>query len=277
MRERLRLAIARGRAVHAYLLTGADPAGLQDLAKYLAQSLICERRPDGPCGECRACRKVAEGNHPDLHWVRPSGASLKISQMHEMRELSWLRATEAPGKVFVVDQAESMTTEAANSLLRILEEPPGGATFILLSSQPQQLLPTILSRCQRLDANLAEALPEESLRAELRALVARLSEMDELQVMDLAEQWDRDRGSLRGRVLALAGCYRDLLVLQQTGDRELLAWAPDVDWLVAEVGRHRSKALLEALEACEGCLRNLERNANPRLAADVLLFRLRSA
>ncbi|MHB9145234.1 MAG: DNA polymerase III subunit [Symbiobacteriia bacterium] len=277
LRAQLQQVIARGRAVHAYLLTGASAESLAELGLFLAQSLVCERRPGGPCGACSACRKVAEGNHPDVQQVRPSGASLKLQQMHDLQQQAWLRPTEAAGKVFIIHAAESMTVEAANSLLRILEDPPGEATFVLLSPQPQQLLPTILSRCQRLDAATPLPLPEAGLREEIRALVAKLSGLDELAVMDLAEAWDKERAQLDERVTALAGCYRDLLAWQQTGDAGLLLWTPDAAWFESEALRHSAAGLMGALTDCEACLRNLERNANPRLTAEVLLFRLRKA
>lgn len=277
LKELLRRAVGEGRAVHAYLLAGPDAVASRDLALFLAQSLVCESRPNGPCGHCLACRKAGEGNHPDVYWVRPDGASLKLQQMHHLQGQAWLRPTEAPGKVFVLEQAEALTVEAANSLLRILEEPPGGATFILLTGQPQQMLPTILSRCQRLDltGEAIQAGPE--LRQQTKDLIARLAGMDELQILDLAEAWDGGRGLLAERVTALATGYRDLLVTGQTGDPGLLQWADEPTWMLDEAQRHRLDSLAAAAEACEQCLRHLERNANPRLAVEVLLFRLRNA
>lgn len=277
LRLQLQQAVARGRAVHAYLLTGAAEPVLAELGLFLAQSLVCERRPAGPCGTCSACRRAAEGNHPDIQQVRPSGASLKIEQMHELQDQAWLRPLEAGGKVFIIHAAETMTLPAANSLLRTLEDPPGEATFILLTVQPQQLLPTILSRCQRLDAATPPPLPEASLRAEIQGLVASLPGLDEVAVLDLAEAWDKDHGQLGQRILALAACYRDLLVWLQTGDAKLLLWSPDAAWFESEAPRHSAARLADAIGDCETCLRNLERNANARLAAEVLLLRLRKA
>lgn len=276
-RDLLQRAVSGGRAVHAYLLAGADPEAGRSTALYLAQALVCERRPDGPCGACLSCRKVAEGNHPDVHWTAPDGASLKLQQVHSLQNQAWLRPTEAPGRVFILEQAETMTLEAANSLLRILEDPPGGATFILLTAQPQQMLPTILSRCQRLDLPAGETPLSGERRQEARDLIAALPDMDELQILDLAESWDKEREALVQRVQALSACYRDLLVLEQTGDPSLLSGTDDLEWLRDRVPQRSAAGLVAAAEACEACLRHLERNANPRLAAEVLLFRLRAA
>ncbi|MGE5589113.1 MAG: ATP-binding protein [Bacillota bacterium] len=276
-RDLLRRAVSGGRAVHAYLLAGSDPEAGRSTALYLAQALVCEQRPDGPCGVCLGCRKAAEGNHPDVHWIAPDGASLKLQQVHALQNQAWLRPTEAPGKVFILEQAEAMTLEAANSLLRILEDPPGSATFVLLTAQPQQMLPTILSRCQRLDLPAGEPLMSSERRREARDLIAALPAMDELQILDLAESWDKERETLVPRVRALSACYRDLLVLDQTNDPSLLSHPDDLEWLRIQAAERSAPGLIASAEACEDCLRHLERNANPRLAAEVLLFRLRAA
>lgn len=276
-KDLLRRAVRRGRAVHAYLLAGADTQASRDVALFLAQALVCERRPDGPCGECLACQKTAAGNHPDIHWFKPQGASLRIHQMHSLQGQAWLRPTEAPGKVFILEKAEAMTPEAANSLLRTLEEPPGDATFVLLTDQPQQMLPTILSRCQRLELAGEEGEAPPELRERTKDLIKRLPAMDELEVLDLAEAWDGERQFLAERVKALATCYRDQIVLRQTGDVSLLRWPSEASWLQTQAAAGRRDRLVAAAAACEACLRHLERNANPRLAAEVLLFRLRGA
>ncbi len=274
-RDLLRSAVSGGRAVHAYLLTSTDPAAGRATALYLAQALVCEKRPEGPCGTCLACQKAAAGNHPDVYWAAPDGASLKLQQVHNLQNQAWLRPTEAIGKVFVLEQADTMTIEAANSLLRILEDPPGSATFVLLTAQPQQMLPTILSRCQRLDLAAGDLQPTNERRQEARGLIAALPDMDELQILDLAESWDKERDTLSERVRSLAACYRDLLVLGQTGDPSLLGSPDDLDWLRRQVLERSSAGLVASAEACEACLRQLERNASPRLAVEVLLFRLR--
>jgi DNA polymerase-3 subunit delta' len=143
----LRRAVTAERPPHALLIAGLPNVGKATLARSFAQALLCtEQRP--PCGDCRACRLVATGTHPDLRWVEPQGRSLKIDQVRELTRQLTLAPVEGPWQIAVLDRFETATPGAANALLKTLEEPPPTVILVLLAQQAEALLSTIVSRCQ---------------------------------------------------------------------------------------------------------------------------------
>jgi DNA polymerase-3 subunit delta' len=143
----LRSAVAAGRPPQALLITGQPNVGKGTLARSLAQALLCTEA-QRPCGACRACRLVAASTHPDLRWVEPQGASLKVDQVRTLTRQLALAPLEGPWQVAVLDRFEAATPGAANALLKTLEEPPSSVVLVLLAQQAEALLPTIVSRCQ---------------------------------------------------------------------------------------------------------------------------------
>jgi DNA polymerase-3 subunit delta' len=155
----LQRSLARGRLGHAYLFTGDQLTELETVARTLAQTLNCLNpvRTDGiatdACDVCANCRKIAQDLHPDVHWARPE-SKLRIITVEQMRDLMQqiqLKPSEAGYKISIIVAADRLNTQAANAFLKTLEEPPSKSVLILLSTEPQRLLPTILSRCLRLN------------------------------------------------------------------------------------------------------------------------------
>ncbi|MGI5825172.1 MAG: hypothetical protein ACOX7J_06325, partial [Bacillota bacterium] len=145
--KRLADIIATGKISHSWLLTGKEEI-LPAQAKELAAALLCQNlgRDGIPCGLCPACQKVKNGNHPDLQIIEPDGASVKIFQTRKMQHFVNLESFEGGNQVVIINGAHTMQTAAANSLLKILEEPPARAYFILTAPVGDALLQTILSR-----------------------------------------------------------------------------------------------------------------------------------
>jgi len=135
---------------HAYLLVGPRHVGKGTLAINLAQALNCDG-PEVPCGDCRSCRRIREGKHADVTPIGlDSRAEISIDDIRGLQRSANLPPYEGKCKVFIIDEAEYLSTEAANSLLKILEEPPPRVVWLLLAAEEERLLPTIISRCQRL-------------------------------------------------------------------------------------------------------------------------------
>jgi DNA polymerase-3 subunit delta' len=136
---------------HAYLLVGPRHVGKGTLAVNMAQALNCDG-PEVPCGECRSCQRIREGKHADVTSIGlDSRSEIGIDDIRELQRLANLPPYEGKFKVFIIDEAECLSTEAANSLLKILEEPPQRIVWLLLAGEEGRLLPTIISRCQRLE------------------------------------------------------------------------------------------------------------------------------
>ncbi len=137
--------LEHGTASHAYLFTGPDGVGKRTAAISVAAALNCAH--DG-CGSCPVCVKIRNGAHPDVESIRPAGNSLKIDQIRGIGQSIGLRPFEGARKVYIIEDAHLMTVEAANALLKNLEEPPPYVAFILTAPGADSLLPTIQSRCQ---------------------------------------------------------------------------------------------------------------------------------
>jgi DNA polymerase-3 subunit delta' len=136
---------------HAYLLVGPRHVGKWTLAVNLAQALNCDGQ-EVPCGECRTCRRILEGKHADVTPIGlDSRTEIGIDDIRGLQHSANLPPYEGKCKVFIIDEAEYLSTEAANSLLKILEEPPPRVVWLLLAAEEERLLPTITSRCQRLE------------------------------------------------------------------------------------------------------------------------------
>jgi DNA polymerase-3 subunit delta' len=145
----LREAVARQKMAHAYLFRGPDGVGKKRAALTLAAYINC-RTPaqEDACGRCPSCRKYLSGNHPDLSLVQPDGAAIKINQIRELKHQLVFPPLEAKYRVVVIEDVHTMRREAANSLLKTLEEPEENNLLILTADQAGEILPTILSRCQ---------------------------------------------------------------------------------------------------------------------------------
>ena len=162
--ELLQRSLQRGRLGHAYVFTGQQLDRLEILSRTLAKTLNClSPIMSGSlaidcCDQCVACRKIEQANHPDVHWVRPESKSRVITtdQMRELMKEIQLKSNEAAHKVAVIVAADRLRVEAANAFLKTLEEPPPGSVLILLTTDPQRVLETILSRCLRLNFSTEE-------------------------------------------------------------------------------------------------------------------------
>ena len=145
----LREAVAKNKMGHAYLFRGPDGVGKKRTALTLAAYINCKSPLDGDsCGRCSTCRKYFSGNHPDLILVEPDGAAIKIGQIRELKHQLTFPPLEAKVRVIVLEDIHTMRREAANSLLKTLEEPAPGNLLILTADLAGDVLPTILSRCQ---------------------------------------------------------------------------------------------------------------------------------
>ncbi|WP_089744011.1 DNA polymerase III subunit delta' [Gracilibacillus ureilyticus] len=141
--------IKKKRISHAYLLYGDKGTGKYALAQLVAKSIFCKNKEGyEPCGTCLDCKRINSGNHPDLHIIHPDGASIKTDQIAHLKKEFTYTGLESNKKVYIIEHADKMTDNAANRLLKFLEEPSQETTAVLLTENSQSLLSTIRSRCQ---------------------------------------------------------------------------------------------------------------------------------
>ena len=179
IKQNLSAAAAKDRFAHFYLISGPKGSGKHTLAKLLACALMCEGTVR-PCGACSACRKIMANTHPDFITVEdPEHKTLPVRMVREARESMFIRPNEGSRKIYVF--AQEMGVEGQNALLKILEEPPSYGVFLILSDNPEKLLPTVRSRCTELALSAVEpavlkpwlaakfpSATEESLNAAIR-------------------------------------------------------------------------------------------------------------
>ena len=148
LKQNLAESLARGHISHFYLISGPEGSGKHTLAKLLAEAILCEGSRK-PCGSCVHCRKMASGNHPDFITVEdPEHKNVAVKIVREIRDDMFIRPNEAEHKIYLFPQ--ELGLEGQNALLKILEEPPAYGVFLLLTDNPDKLLPTVRSRCTEL-------------------------------------------------------------------------------------------------------------------------------
>lgn len=310
----LKAMLVNDRLAHALLFTGPPGVGKRTLAIALAQAVNClGPNPSEPCGLCSACRKIKRGVHPDFIELEPEGRlrTIKIERVRELRNQAAFRPYEGRTKVFIVREADRMGTEAANAMLKTLEEPPPDTLIILTSPEESDLLPTIVSRCLRLNlAPLPEAaienwlIRERSDEAAQARLLASLSGGCLGRVMDMdaetilsRRQWIVDKlGLLDTRRIEpaldwaadLAGdretwleafsllrfWFRDLMIMAGGGDeRRLVNQDLAAELRSAGMGRGPETyiAALDEIDRAEDALNRLVR---PELVLENLMLNL---
>lgn len=303
-------AIKRGDISHSYLLTGPRGVGKRTLAREIARTLCCKVSLP-PCGNCQDCRDIIQGHHPDVKILEPENGSIKIEQMREMQREAFLAPHRSPYRIFIIADMEKATPEAANSLLKTLEEPPPHSIFILTALSADLLLPTIVSRCQVLNLR---PVPENLIREYLErewgvessraSLLARLSEgclgkaisflQDEKAFRDRIEdlealfsllqsdtvarlEWsegvEKDVERVQEMVQRWIVAFRDMLLLLE-GAQELVINVDFKGKLMAAGTKLGKEKIRQALKDLRFILEALSRNANLRMALDVLVLKL---
>ncbi len=162
LKENLARSLARGHVSHFYLISGPEGSGKKTLARLLSAAILC-RDSRRPCLACPPCRKVLEGNHPDFITVEdPEHKNVAVKIVRQIREDVFIRPNESDYKIYLFPQ--ELGLEGQNALLKILEEPPAYGVFLLLTDNPEKLLPTVRSRCTELKM---QSLSEDILRRQL--------------------------------------------------------------------------------------------------------------
>lgn len=308
----LQRALDRQRIAHAYLFEGPDGIGKKMMARAFARVLFCQNGTG--CGECPACLKVDNHNHPDMHLLEADGAALKIAQIRSLQQELSLRPLEGNYKVCLIDGAEHFTNGAANALLKTLEEPQPGTLIILLTSQPERLLPTIRSRCQRLpfsalpkqqlatllaeklDLNTTQslilaALSEGSFqkalgpnrefflekRGQLIQSLSALSSGSSIPTFSFAKELETEKESLPLILDIFQAFYRDLLLLKYDRPVEELVNQDLFELLLQQNQKTSTASLLTKLKALESARFHLHRNVNRLLTLEVMLMRITTA
>ncbi len=310
--EMLQGHLTRGSLRHAYLFTGPTGVGRRTLALRLAQALNCPSpsAPGVPCCTCRTCQQIEAGQNADLMVVQAEneGGTLRVEQVREVQKFLSLRPYFSAYKVVLLLRFQEANLNAQNALLKTLEEAPDFASLLLTADNAEQLLPTIVSRCEilrlhplrtesvaeflaahavesdkaRLLAHLADGRPGYALRLsqDEKALAFRAEKLDDLTRLLASKGWERfdyamklakDKDAFRQALLVWLSYWRD--VLMKTCDASIPLTnadrAKEIEALAHSLDIPRARLVTEKLERA---VEQLEKNVNARLLAEVILM-----
>jgi DNA polymerase III subunit delta' len=315
----LRRALAAQRVRHAYLFSGPEHIGKSLLARRFAQTLLCTGgadahvAPQNPCNACLSCRKVMHGNHPDVHYISrpPDRQFILIEQVRALQGDAARKTLEGRRNIFIIQGMHEMNVQAANCLLKTLEEPEPDVVLLLTVPDPGVLLPTILSRVQQVPMHLltttqiknaleqrwqvepeeaarvgalaagrmgwaVQAIEDEDMLAERQVqleTLAKLPAAGRVQRFEVAQRLSADSDNVRGILELWLLWWRDM-VLAANNCLDLIVNV-DMQGLIqkqaAKIGAAESQRMVRAIL---GTMEALEQNVNARVALEVLMLDL---
>lgn len=293
---------------HAYIFAGPPGSGKKEMAKAFVGALFCSRNADEACGECLECRKLAHGNHPDLFWIEPDGASIKIDQIRELQQQFSYRSSTSGTKVYVLNEADRLTVQAANSLLKFLEEPISPAIAILITENGQALLPTIQSRAQWMPffpvppVQMKQTLLAEGLSPELVHVAAHLAAGLEAARALIQINWFAETRNVMIQLMKdLAGKQPFVVSVQQKvvksevaehldtlfdmimlwykdmihvlfGRKQSIVYIDQADWLAKHAFTRDAEGWIGCMERTVEARKRLRSNANAQLVLEQFLI-----
>jgi len=299
---------------HAYLLNGEDGSGKMMLATAFARALQCEEGGIEACGRCKSCMQAASGNHPDISYVTHEKSVISVDDIRlQLNAAIQIKPYSAPYKVFIIDEAEKMSEQAQNALLKTLEEPPEYAVILLLANNENLLLQTILSRVVRLDTrplatrqicdylvqklsipeyhaqlaaefacgNLGRALRfasssefEEKKEAILH-LFRRLDEMTIPELVASIKPLVEDKSAITDTLDLILLWYRDVLILKASQKTDELVYKGELMELRRYAATRSFPALNRIILAVETARRRLKANVNTEMVFELLFLTMR--
>ena len=311
----LKNAIETGKVSHSYIFTGEPGSGKKLLAGTFAAALQCESGESEPCMTCDSCKKVIGKNHPDIITVtheKPGSISIDEVRDQVVRDVD-IKPYCSPYKIYIIPDAEMMTVQAQNAILKTIEEPPEYAVILLLTSNIDSLLPTIRSRCVRLDLKvvddslvkeyLMEHLQVPDYQAEIDASYAQgsigkakeaatshefadmtpnalkfLKYANSLEVYELTEAiktLTADKNNINDYLDIFQFWFRDVLMFKATREIDNLVFKQEINFIREQASERSYENIEKILEALEKTKVRLRANVNLELALELLFLTIR--
>ncbi|MEA2015065.1 MAG: DNA polymerase III subunit delta' [Thermodesulfobacteriota bacterium] len=308
-------AMKNNRVPHAFLFHGIRGIGKKTTAKILAKALNCEAANADCCDKCPSCLKIDHGTHPDIVFIRPEGAFIKIDKIRELQAQIKFRPFEGNKRVFVITDADRMNDTSANALLKTLEEPTLSNVLILITARVHKLPQTIISRCQKLRFNPVRSetivsfltdrmsINEESalaIASSAGGSIGRAQEIKEkssvdfkndvirtfftpgqspdfqgIQLFFFADNFGKDRESAMQKLDMLRGWHRDMMVYRETHDINKLIHRDIADVTTNLSEKMTGDDILKNIHAISNAYDAIDRNTSRQLTLESLALRLK--
>lgn len=310
----LQNAIRMGKVSHAYIIQGEEGSGKKLLAGIFAAALQCEKSEERPCEICTSCRQAASGNHPDIRWITHEKATIGVDDIRlQLNNDIMVKPYSRPYKVYIIDEAEKMTEQAQNAMLKTIEEPPDYAVILLLTINAKLLLSTILSRCilltirpvakgeitkllmerhgvtdylAEIAADFADGVPGRAVRyavsenfamqrEEMLKLVRRVGTMRAEELYSQVKQWAGRKQELSDILSLMNLWYRDVLVAKASKGRSAVLFKEEKNELMQQAEVYSYAQLETKLNAIEQMRQRMNANVSLEAALELLLFSLK--
>ena len=315
IKEHLRGAISAGKVSHAYIINGERSSGKEFIARVFAMALQCERGEVEPCGECHSCRQALGNNQPDIVYVsheKPNTIGVEDIRTQINGDID-VKPYSSPYKIYIMNEGEKMTVQAQNALLKTLEEPPEYAVILILTTQVEALLPTILSRCVVLNmkpvsdtlvkkylmeelavpdykANICVAFARgnigkakllasseefEKVKDEAITLVKYINDMEINEIVKAIKKISEYKFDVNDYLDILSVWYRDVLLFKATKDVNSLIFKEEIQQIMRVSDRSTYEGIETIVHALQQAKRRLEANVNFDLTMELLLLTIK--
>ena len=315
IKEHLQNAIRLGKISHAYILDGEEGMGKRMLASAFAKALQCEKGGGLPCGRCRSCLQAESGNHPDIIYVtHEKPASVGVNDIRAgLCDDILIRPYAGPWKIYIVDEAEKMTVQAQNALLKTIEEPPAYGIILLLSTNSELFLPTVLSRCVTLklrpvggvlvkrylmenekvpdyqaetiaafsggNIGRAKRLTQSGdflqLKDEVIALLSGIDWIDAADISDAVAEMAQKRAFIDDYLDVMTLWFRDVLLFKATRDADGLIFQDRLNDITKRAEKSSYEGLQNIMEALGKAQDRLKANVNFEITMELLLLTIK--
>ncbi len=312
IREHLQNALSTGKISHAYIINGEKSSGKEFIAKVFAMALQCDEEGDEPCQKCHSCRQALSGNHPDIIYVtheKPNAIGVDDIRAQVNNDVA-IKPYSGPYKVYIMNEAEKMTPQAQNAILKTLEEPPAYAVFLLLTSNVDSLLPTIISRCVVLNMKpvpdelvkkylmeqmqvpdykaevcvafargnvgkakaLASSEDFENVKSEALSLLKYIRDMELSEIIAAIKKIMEYKLEINDYLDICAIWYRDVLLFKATNDVNHLIFREEIQTIRKTAQRSSYEGIETVIEALEKAKKRLDANVNFELTMELLML-----
>jgi DNA polymerase-3 subunit delta' len=315
VKEHLQTAIETGKVSHAYIIAGETGSGRHMLADAFAKTLLCENRSsDNACDICKSCLQAESHNHPDIRYITHEKATISVDDIREQLNSDiQIKPYSSAYKIYLIDQANKMTEQAQNALLKTIEEPPAYAVVILLTDNINALLPTIRSRCVTLNTKpldkgdiadyLTKHLSMEPEQAQIAAgfcqgnmgkairfansedfqemkedVLGLLRKVDKLEVSEIVQRiriFSQKKGMIHDYLDLMLLWYRDVLMFKVTKDANLLLYQEEYHDISRQASIRTYEDIENIIQAIDKAKVRLDANVNFDIVMELMVLTMK--